>query len=288
MIEELRAKARELLETEEVDCVIGYEVGPAGTVRPAFVYEPGEVERLIFNEHCDHNLVTYLHRRNKPPKKGEDVPTTAIVVKSCDARALQVVLNENQVQRDKVRILGVACAGMETADGGVEVRCQRCGERVPHLYDALFGEPPAVSDVTDDYADLAELEGMSREERLDYWMEAFDRCIRCYACRQACPACFCEVCEAERDDGMWIGIADRVPEKMFFHVIRAFHLAGRCADCSICETACPMGIPLSLLNRQLAREIEQTMGGYRAGVSEAPTPLVTKLTGKEDIDEVHK
>ena len=287
MIEELCAKVRELLESETVECVIGYEVGPTGRVRPVFVHEPDEVDRLVFNTRCDHNLVTYLNRRNKPRKKGEEVPTTGILVKPCDARSLQVLLNENQVQRDKVYIIGLACPGMQNADGTLEARCARCDQRVPLLYDALFGEPPEVSDVAETYTDVEDMEALPRDDRLAYWLGEFDRCIRCYACRQACPACFCDVCESERDDSLWIGITDAIPEKAFFHITRAFHLAGRCGECNACEMVCPMGIPLSLLNRKIVKEVEQMMGGYRAGLSEEPTPLVTKLTGEEDINEIH-
>jgi len=288
VIEELRAKARDLLESGTVDCVIGYETGPQGDVRPAFIYDPAETERLLFNSRCDHNLVTYLNRRNKPPKRGAPVPTTGIVVKPCDARSLQVLLNENQVQRDKVYIIGIACSGMVDTEGNPEARCTRCEQRVPLLADIILGEPPEVVDATDTYADVDLFDALPQDERLSFWLNELDRCIRCYACRQACPGCFCDVCESERDDSLWIGIADAIPEKAFFHITRAFHLAGRCAECNACELVCPMGIPLSLLNRKIVAEIDRTMGGFRAGISEEPTPLVTKLTGEERIDEVHQ
>jgi ferredoxin len=288
MIEELRAKAAELLANGVVECVIGYETSSKGDVRPVFVYDPADVDRLVFNSRCDHNLVTYLNRRNKPPKRGAPLPTTGIIVKPCDARALQVLLNENQIQRDKIHIIGVACAGMLNTDGEPEIRCTRCIQRTPLLYDSLFGEPPASVDAVENFDAVDAFEALPPQERLDFWLKELDRCIRCYACRQACPGCFCDVCESERDDSLWIGIADDIPEKMFFHITRAFHLAGRCVDCNACELVCPMGIPLSLLNRKLIEVIQQTMNGFRAGVSEEPTPLVTKLTGEEKIDEVHK
>ena len=46
-----------------------------------------------------------------------------------------------------------------------------------------------------------------------------------------------------------------IPEKMFFHVMRAYHLAGRCVGCDACVTVCPMDIPLGKLNRKVAKEI---------------------------------
>ena len=288
MIEELRAKARELLESGTVECVIGYEIAPKGDVRPVFIYDPAEVDRLVFNSRCDHNLVTYLNRRNKPPKRGAPVPTTGIVVKPCDAKSVQVLLNEHQIERDKVSIIGVACSGMVDTTGAPETRCTHCLQRTPLLYDALFGDPPESVDAVDEFDDVGEFDALPREERLRFWLKELDRCIRCYACRQACPGCFCDVCESERDDSLWIGIADAIPEKAFFHITRAFHLAGRCVECNACELVCPMGIPISLLNRKLTEEIEHTMGGFRAGTTDEPTPLVTKLTGEEEIHEVHK
>jgi ferredoxin len=132
-----------------------------------------------------------------------------------------------------------------------------------------------------EYADVGNLEAMSPRERLAFWTTAFDRCIRCYACRQACPACYCanpegpSECVAEQLDPAWMSIAIDLPQKQFFHVMRAYHLAGRCSGCNACEEACPMDLPLSLLNRKVAKEVE-TLFGYRAGMdAQTPPPLAT-------------
>jgi Na+-translocating ferredoxin:NAD+ oxidoreductase RnfC subunit len=80
---------------------------------------------------------------------------------------------------------------------------------------------------------------------------------------------------AEQVDPLWVGIAIELPEKAFFHVMRAYHLAGRCVECNACELACPMHIPLSLLNRKIAKEVE-ALFGYRAGGDpQTPPPLAT-------------
>ena len=41
-------------------------------------------------------------------------------------------------------------------------------------------------------------------------------------------------------------------------------LAGRCAGCAECERACPMDIPLNLLNRKMAKELKE-LYGHEAG-----------------------
>ncbi len=284
---QIQGKARKLLESGQVDCVIGYEMGSRGQVRPAFVYAPQDVERLVWNDGCTHNLVTYLHDKKKPPKRGADPPNVAIVVKPCDSRALNVLLAEGQITRERLHIIGLACEGIAQGAGfggsngpGQQERCLRCNERTPVIYDTLVGEPPAV-EISDDFADVAALEAMTPAERMAFWLKQFDRCIRCYACRQVCPGCYCKVCMFERDDSMWIGIANEVDEKQFFHLGRAYHLASRCIECNECERVCPMDIPISLLNRKLIQDVRELFD-YRAGFDDQLGPLLTMLEEGEE------
>jgi formate dehydrogenase subunit beta len=276
IVAEIRNKAKELLESGQVDCVIGYEASARDGARPAFIYDPADVDRLIWNEHCVHNLVTYLHDKKKSQKRGEEPPRIAIVVKPCDSRAINVLLAEQQVERERVFVIGVACKGMQTGAGELDVRCARCPDRVPVIYDVLVGEPPEVAPVEDDFADLSEVEAMSSNERLAFWLREFDRCIRCYACRQVCPGCYCTTCMFERDDGLWIDAGVELGQKHMFHLGRALHLAGRCVECNECERVCPMGLSLSLLNRMLAREVD-ALFSHRAGREEALSPLLFEL-----------
>jgi len=276
----LRDQARRLLESGQVDCVIGYEVGPRGRVRPAFVYDPAEADRLIWNERCVHNLVTYLHDKKKPCKRGEEPPRVGVVVKPCDSRALNVLLAERQIERERIFVIGVACEGVHSSDrlqsSSLAARCTRCTDRVPVVCDVLLGEPPEVAPVEDDYGDLARVEELGPAERLAFWLREFDRCIRCYACRQVCPGCYCTTCMFERDDGLWVDIGIELEQKHVFHLGRALHLAGRCVECDECERVCPMGLPLSLLNRRLVREVD-TLYGHRAGREETLSPLLFEL-----------
>lgn len=278
MIEDIQTKARELLESGQVSCVIGYEAATTGGTRPAFIYDPDDVTRLVWNRECYANLVTFVHDKKKPGRRGEEPPSIAVLVKPCDSRAINLLLSEAQVQREKVYVIGLACGGM-MAEGMLEDRCLRCNQRIPVVYDTLIGEPPEV-DVSDDLSDVAGIEALSAQERLLFWLKEFDRCIRCYACRQACPGCYCTVCEFDRDDSLWIGMQIELPEKYFFHTFRAMHLAGRCVECNECERVCPMDIPLSLLNRKLVKEVSELFD-HRGGMTTEPTPFVTVLDDGE-------
>jgi len=244
--ERIRDAARQYLQDGQVSCVIGYERGPRGKVRPAFIRRVEEVDRLVWSPECDLNLVNYLHNFKYSPGRGQPVPKVAVVVRPCDARAINLLIHEQQISRENVKVIGVTCAGVER-DGKIREACLVCHERVPVTYDVLVEpeQPIQTPAAVDDYADIVKMESWTPAERLAYWLKEFDRCIRCYACRQACPGCYCFECVAEQVDPHWTSIALEVPEKAFFHVMRAFHLAGRCVNCNACEAVCPMDIPLS-------------------------------------------
>ena len=74
-------------------------------------------------------------------------------------------------------------------------------------------------------------------------------------------------------------ISDSFEEKMF-HVIRAFHVAGRCTDCGECSRVCPQNIPLHLLNRKFIKDINTFYGAYQAGEdTESRAPLTNYTKG---------
>lgn len=273
----IRAKAKELLSNGEVGCVIGYEVGPRGRTRPSFAYSAEEADRLVWNPDVSNNLVTYLPVKLKPKGK-EPLKKVAVVVKPCDSKAVNVLLSENQFTRDQVFVIGVTCDGVRDTGGSLQVRCQTCSERLPVVYDTLIGETPAAVHAGAG-AGTDWLEKLPPRERMEFWLSQFDRCIRCYACRQACPMCNCPTCLYERDDSTFIGLGIGLNEKRTFHLGRAYHLAGRCVGCNECERACPMDISVSLLNQKLAGEIEKAFG-YIPGLTIATSPIVTVLSGE--------
>ncbi|MFC1926932.1 4Fe-4S dicluster domain-containing protein [Chloroflexota bacterium] len=272
--QQIRDKARELLENGTVECVIGYETGSDGSgARPAFVYEAADAERMVFDNTCTHSLVKYLLN-----KKNQSV---AIVVKGCDSRALNLLLVEKQIERDKVLVIGVVCPrvvewGWNKRSDKIDDRCNQCRQHTPLVYDFLVGEPVDEEPLPADYfAEVTGMEEKQADERLAFWKEQTEHCIRCYACRNVCPGCYCTDCFVELLDPEWVGIRIADKENLMWNTIRAFHLAGRCIACNECERVCPANIPLSLLNRKLEQEV-LNLFDFRSGMSaEVPAPLIT-------------
>ncbi len=264
----LRKKARELLQKGEVNQVIGYRQGylPHSTT-PAFVCKPEDVDVLVLNPFCYSNLAIYLtHKEIR--KKGRP----AIVAKTEDIRSIVVLVQEFQIKSDDLTILGFHCEKLGQADAV----CTTYDAYTVEGYETLLNEKIKGTELKGEtIEELAKLEGLTQEERFRFWQQEFARCNKCYACRQACPLCYCTRCIVEKTQPQWIEPSAHLRGNLAWNFIRAFHLAGRCVMCGACERACPMDIPLMLLNASLVREVEQNFA-YLAGYdSKNLPPLVT-------------
>jgi len=113
---------------------------------------------------------------------------------------------------------------------------------------------------------LAKLNAKSREERWAFWHRELSRCVKCYACRNSCPMCYCDHCTMDCNRPQWVPVASHDLGNFEYHVVRAMHLAGRCVECGECGRACPVGIPVHLLTF-FAEESVHRQFGQRAGHS---------------------
>lgn len=278
--EKIREIARELLEKQEVQLVIGWEKGTFFyNSTPAFITKPEDVDRLIWDEYCAVNLAKYLMDYRHLEGK------VAILVKGCDARGVNRLVQDLVIQRDKVYLIGVPCPGMKDAkqaaalgkekagEALLEVKCRRCTHPNPVVYDVLVGPEVPVQGKEDRFARVAELEKLSPDEKFAYWAKQYDKCIRCYACRNVCPACNCRECVFDQGQ-TWLERAVERGGNQFYGLVRAFHVAGRCIECGECERVCPMGVPIMDLHHKIAKDINELFGEYEAGLDpESPLPL---------------
>lgn len=273
----LRAKARELLEQGAVQVVVGYGEGSIpGAIRPRFVTDPAQVDSLVWNEQCSLNLSTYLTRA-EVQKLGK----IGLVVKPCDERSVVGLLQENQIARDSVVLIGMGCHGLSEG-GNLAEKCSRCEKRAPVFADHVIGEPSGETrDAGDD--EIAQLEAMSSAERWNYWQAQFARCLRCYACRAACPMCNCDRCLADKTQPRWIPAEADARGNMTWHIVRALHQAGRCVGCNACVQACPAGVRLDLINRKLAQLVQEAFD-YVPGSDLNATPPLTMYREDDNQD----
>lgn len=68
-----------------------------------------------------------------------------------------------------------------------------------------------------------------------------------------------------------------------FHIIRAWHVAGRCTDCGECSRVCPENIPLHLLNRKFISDINEFYGEFQAGEDTTTRAPLTNYT-TDDVE----
>jgi len=272
--ESLHKIGRELLQKEEVSLIIGYGKGSLyGRTTPLMIRRPEEIDRLVFDSFCFNNLATYLIQAKK---EGQISGKVAVVAKGCDIKAIVGLIQEGQIQREELIILGIICHGVFSAEGkdNLAEKCLSCQDQIPKLYDHLIGEAREMSgERMDQFLKVKQFEALSQQERWKFWKAHFKRCIRCYACRAVCPLCYCNRCIANKTQPAWVASSSHFRGNFTWNIIRALHLAGRCIGCGECERACPMDIPLDLLNLKLAKEIKELFDYVPGYDWEASPPL---------------
>ncbi len=317
--EELIEKAVSLLSRGTVSCVLGWSKGEFDyDVTPMlFDDETSLREGFVYNDFCGANFSKYLVSETRK-REGKIL----VFLKPCDTYSFNQLLTEHRFDREKVYAVGIPCEGMadiekvkavcgegiskiecgekiavttiyDHAPFMIELqdvlseRCVNCKSKKHVAYDELLGEDGEVVDSAR-FDEVERIEAMSPDERFAFWQGELSRCIRCNACRDVCPACTCEVCVFNNPAS---GAESKAPttsfEEQMFHIIRAFHVAGRCPDCGECSRVCPQNIPLHLLNRKFIKDINECYGEYQAGAEVGSVaPLVDYSVEDMEADEV--
>ncbi len=295
MQEQMKQRAKELLADGTVNRVVGWEAGEfAYDITPAVFETAEEIDaKFVYDDFCSANLSKYMIKESR---KGGKV---LVFLKPCDSYSFNELLKEHRILRENVYIIGIPSYGkadvekmkakgiqgitgirseganfvVSTIYGDetvtkmdvMEDRCLVCKSKKHVVYDELIGEEGDVMP-TKRFEPVEALEAMTPEERFEFWRGELSKCIRCNACRNVCPACSCEKCVFDNPTS---GIANKAAASSFeenmFHIIRAFHVAGRCTDCGECSRVCPQNIPLHLLNRKFIKDINELYGEFQAG-----------------------
>lgn len=273
--DKLRERARALLESGEVGYIIGWGKGRfENQTTPLFISDPARADELVFNEYCINNTAKYVLDDMYPDKK------IGICVRGCDARAVNRMIKDQQLKRENVYLLGIPCTGMKDfKTGELADKCTKCMHRNPVVFDEMLGEEVAEQTVADRFADVEKIEALNPDEKYDYWAKIFTKCIRCYACRNVCPACSCRECFADQYRVGWLGKQNNCAENQVYGLTRAFHVGDRCIECGECERVCPMDLPLMELNRKIIKDINTLFGPHEAGLDDtSDAPLGTYRT----------
>ncbi|MFH1086376.1 MAG: 4Fe-4S ferredoxin [Chloroflexota bacterium] len=298
---EMRAQIAAWLAAGEIEVFVGYEPGPLGLrATPAFVRQPEDVGRLIWDATCENNLVAFLKQY-----RGKKV---GLMVKGCDARAIVGLMQERQWKRENLRIVGGCCAGVvdsrraaerlgvtvedldEARIDGDEIvlyerrlpvadalfdMCRACDRHNPTDCDVRLGDEIAPAAGEDRFAHVHAMEALSAAERWARFSGEVARCNLCFACRNACPLCYCTVCFVDKTMPRWFAQSTCPEDLQFYQVMRTFHLAGRCVGCGACTRACPQGIDIRLFLDKLRKDVAE-LYDYDAGVdADARSPLTT-------------
>jgi len=260
----LHDTARQLLESGTAAVVIGYGEGTAGSARPLFVRDAARAGELVFDERCVHNLSVYLL---KPEVKA--LGKAAIVGQPATLRSILQLASEQQVKEGDVIVL------LPETEGGV----RQIGS-FAEIEEAVSEADAQLS--PEEKACLDEIAALPRVDRWRFWQQEFTRCLKCYACRAACPLCYCAQCIVEVNQPQWIPVPPHPLGNMDWHLVRAMHLAGRCIGCGECARACPVDIPLNLLNQVIEEEISGQFGAHAGLSASASYALSTFTTGDKD------
>ncbi len=312
-MQELSAKmiqrAKELLSEGKVQRVVGWKKGLFDDdITPGTFSSAEELDKeFIYDKNCAANLSKYLvkitreietkkstTRMNNTMAKQRDpnaaeapIPSEVVLVflKPNDSYSFTQLLKENRIARGDVYAIGIPC--QDSLDGGSV--CESCAGKKHVSCDEFLGvEETENAGESKRLEVLERFEKMTADERSEFWKNEFSRCIRCNACRNVCPACTCEKCVFDNNK-LYTSqkVAETNFEESLFHIIRAWHVAGRCTDCGECSRVCPQGIPLYLLNRKYIKDINEIYGEYQAGSDmETKPPMLTYTTGDAETSIV--
>ncbi|MFX1455588.1 MAG: Coenzyme F420 hydrogenase/dehydrogenase, beta subunit C-terminal domain [Promethearchaeota archaeon] len=317
----IRENAKKLLSEKTVDVILGYSEGtmPLSST-PIIVRKEEDVDKLTWNNLCYINLARYLAPLMPQLCNAEgNALKIGIVAKGCVGRAVNLLAAEKQVDLENIKMIGINCNGnvnrsridleigekeiLDVSISGDDIivkgkdweqkfpydeyineLCKVCKVKSPSANtETCVGECQELESIHDEFTDVAEFESKTPDEKWAFIKEALEPCTLCYSCRQACPVCYCNLCFVDQNLPVWFGKTTQLPDIIVFHLIRAFHLAGRCVACGACSSVCPVGIDLNKITRKL-EEIVKRRFDFTSGLNAEILPPMMNFS-MDDAEE---
>lgn len=244
-MDDLIKRAKELLDISAVKVVIGYEQGTGNKVRALFVEKAEDTDKLIFDSRCVQNLAAYVTKQEVKSKGKMAITATLPVM-----RAIIQLASEFQVNDDNLIVIGI------TPESKI-IDFKNLEEVETYVHQFQIEIDARNREMLD------KLDKMTPSERWKFWIEELSPCFKCYACRAACPMCYCSRCTVDFNRPQWIPVSSNELGNLEWHFMRAMHLTGRCVDCDACANACPLAIPINLLTKKMIEDAKSDFGGYQ-------------------------
>ncbi|MCE5347444.1 MAG: hypothetical protein LLG13_14315 [Bacteroidales bacterium] len=244
-MDDLRKRAKELIDTSAVKVVIGYEQGTGNKTRALFVENSEVADKLIFDSRCVQNLAAYVTKQEVKSKGKMAITATLPVM-----RAIIQLASEFQVNDDNLIVIGI------TPESKI-IDFKNLEEVETYVHQFQIEIDARNREILD------KLDKMTPSERWKFWIDELSPCFKCYACRAACPMCYCSRCTVDFNRPQWIPVSSNELGNLEWHFMRAMHLTGRCVDCDACANACPLAIPINLLTKKMIEDAKSDFGGYQ-------------------------
>jgi formate dehydrogenase (coenzyme F420) beta subunit len=260
MLDKVREIARAILAERQADGILGLVKGEWDIVRPHVFEISSEVDALVIEPKWLLAKIAMAILRSS--REGYRL---AVVARGCDERALIELMKRNQIEKDRLLTIGIACTEKQAS----ACICPRPYPQKLDCGDAVAGVDPLM------FESVKELLTGDGPARMEKWANILNRCVKCYGCRNSCPICVCIPCKLE--DQVWVDTGVIPAEMMSYHLIRAFHLSDTCVACGACQEACPVHIPLLALQLSMRETLRETYG-YEAGLDpERKSPILYDL-----------
>jgi len=228
------------------------------------------------------NIGEHLPQYWKAVEQGELVPNTRLACQACEyfvpytADITVSLLGNKGIDKETTLFLNT-----EKGQGIVEGIAAKVteGELDTAAIEQIRNKRRAEKEKLSDEVELKNL-------GIDEITKTFSRCIGCRNCSAVCPACYCHVCffqtETSQHERAYYereiekkGCMTMLPDTIFYHLVRLFHVSMSCTACGQCADVCPANIPLWAVSLKMSEAVQKAFDYLPGKDVEEGLPITT-------------